>query len=60
MAAKKLTERLVDKRIIDRNIKKGLLDRADHDKHLAGLKDMESNSEIVELEMGETESETED
>jgi hypothetical protein len=33
-------DRLLDKRTIDRNIKKGLLTRKDFDKHLKGLEDV--------------------
>jgi hypothetical protein len=34
------TERLYDKRTIDRSIKKGLLTRKDFDKHLKALEDV--------------------
>jgi hypothetical protein len=48
--AKKLDEQLVDRRIVDRNIKKGLIDRKEYDKYLDGLDDTSENMEYVSLE----------
>ena len=37
---------ILDKRIVDRNISKGLLTQEDVDKHIAKLKDMADNAEV--------------
>jgi hypothetical protein len=42
MSGEAKTERLYDKRTIDRSIKKGLLTRKDFDKHLKALEDVAS------------------
>jgi len=45
----RLDEHLVDKRIIERNMRKELLTRYELDKHLESLPDAEGNAEVVEL-----------
>jgi predicted RNA-binding protein associated with RNAse of E/G family len=40
---------LLDRRTVERNIKKGLISRKDYEAHLAALKDVESNSEIIDF-----------
>lgn len=40
---------LLDKRIIKRNITKGLISREDYEKHIANLPDGESNAEVITL-----------
>ena len=46
-------ELLVDQRIVERNIEKGLLTEADYKKHIDGLADSESKSEPVKIDHGE-------
>jgi len=41
-------DRLVDKRIVERNISKGLLSEADYQKYLTALPDVASKSEMVD------------
>ena len=43
---------IVDKRIIDRNMKKGLISKADYDKYLSELQDLEGAYELVRAEAG--------
>lgn len=57
--AKNLDEQLVDRRIVERNIEKGLLTRKDYDKYLDKLKDVEDNAEEVVLEEEEEAAEGE-
>ncbi|MEM6955949.1 MAG: hypothetical protein AAF411_08630 [Myxococcota bacterium] len=45
--ATKLTDQLVDKRLLPRNIEKGLIDEKGVEKHLSGLKDVSENLEHV-------------
>lgn len=40
---------LVDRRIVERNIKKGLISREDYKKYLAQLPDAEGNAEVVHI-----------
>jgi len=47
--AKEITDFLVDKRIVDRNIEKGLLSQKEHEKYLKSLDDAEGNMEYVDL-----------
>lgn len=49
-------ELLVDKRIYERNIEKGLISEANYQKHLDGLADAESNGEFVAVETAEEEA----
>ena len=37
---------LLDKRVVERNLAKGILTRADLDKHLTKLPDVEHNAEV--------------
>lgn len=48
---------LIDKRIIERNIHKGLISRNDYQKHLESLPDSGQNAEVVEFEPPEPEGE---
>jgi hypothetical protein len=41
---------LIDKRVVERNIAKGLVDRKQYDKYLADLPDQADNGEVVALE----------
>jgi hypothetical protein len=45
--ASKLTDQVVDKRLVERNIRKGLIDRKGVNKHIADTKDMTANVEMV-------------
>lgn len=45
--ARKLTDQLVDKRLIDRNLQKGTLDDKKLKAHLQSLKDVADNAENV-------------
>ncbi|MFW5926185.1 MAG: hypothetical protein ACOCV4_08450 [Myxococcota bacterium] len=51
---------LIDKRIIERNIHKGLISRNDYEKYLEGLPDSEQNAEVVQFEPPEPEGEGDD
>ena len=48
-------ESLVDRRVIERNIAKGLIEKKDYDKHLESLPDVAENAAEVELESGRAE-----
>ena len=48
-----LGDKLVDKRIVERNIEKGLITKNDYDRHLAELGDLEGHYETVEIDTGE-------
>lgn len=43
-------ERLIDKRIVERNITKGLVDRAAYEAQLESLPDVSGNAEVVDLD----------
>ena len=43
------SDKIYDTRIIERNIKKDLLNKKDYDKYLGGLKDLTSELEIIEI-----------
>ena len=45
----KITEHLVDKRIVQRNIEGGLITQAEYEAHLSALPDGEANMELVTL-----------
>lgn len=49
-----LRDKLVDKRIVERNVSKGLLSRDEYEKHLAELADLEGNYDRVEIDPGDT------
>lgn len=44
-----LNDKIVDKRIVERNIKKGVISRADYEKHIKKLADVADNAEEVSL-----------
>ena len=48
---------LFDKRILDRNLEKGLVTRAEYDKFVAGLDDLEGAVETSKVEISEGEFE---
>ncbi|MFW5921599.1 MAG: hypothetical protein ACOCUS_07145 [Polyangiales bacterium] len=50
-------ESLVDRRVIERNIAKGLIEKKDYEKHLESLPDVADNAAEVELESGQAEQE---
>jgi hypothetical protein len=41
----KQNDRVVDKRVVERNLEKGILGKTDLEKHLAGLPDSAANAE---------------
>ena len=49
-----LGDKLVDKRIVERNIAKGLISKQDYEKHLADLADREGSYDAVEIDPGES------
>ena len=49
----KMDDQVVDKRIVERNIQKGLLTRDALEKHLAKLPDVADNAEYVSVESEE-------
>lgn len=49
-----LEDRLVDKRIVERNIAKGLISKEQYEQHLAELADKEGAHERVEIDPGES------
>ncbi|MDH3728315.1 MAG: hypothetical protein OER77_12360 [Myxococcales bacterium] len=49
-----LGDKLVDKRIIERNMAKGLISKEQYEQHLAGLPDKEGDCERVEIDPGES------
>ena len=57
--ASKLTDQIVDKRLVERNIRKGLITRKAADKHVADTKDVEANAEQVPYYDPETPEEEE-
>ena len=46
--------KLVDKRIVERNITKGLISKQEYEKHLADLADREGSYDAVEIDPGES------
>ncbi|MEM1418847.1 MAG: hypothetical protein AAGH15_28400 [Myxococcota bacterium] len=44
-----LNDKIVDKRIVERNIKKGVLSRAEYVKHIETLADAAENAETVSM-----------
>ena len=56
MATKEaLSPGLIDKRVVERNIKKGLVVREAFDKHLAALPDVADHAETIKAKLGEDE-----
>jgi len=53
MAKQPLDPILIDKRVVERNIKKGLLSREDFDKALGALPDVAEQSEKMQTRLGE-------
>ena len=51
-----LGEKLLDKRIVERNIEKGLVSKEEYERHLAELADREGQCDRVEIEPSETPS----
>jgi hypothetical protein len=49
-----LGDKLVDKRIVERNIAKGLISKQEYEKHLADLADREGSYDAVEIDPGES------
>ena len=49
-----LGDKLMDKRIVERNIAKGLVSKEQYEKHLADLADREGTYETVEIDPGES------
>ena len=47
-----IKDSIVDKRIIERNIRRGLISRADYEKYLSELEDREGAYELVRAEAG--------
>lgn len=52
-----LSPSLIDKRVIERNIKKGLVTREAFDKHLSALPDVADQAETMKAKLGEEEVE---
>jgi hypothetical protein len=53
-----LGDKLVDKRIIERNIEKGLISKKQFEQHLAELADKEGACERVQIDPSESTDET--
>ncbi|MDH3623968.1 MAG: hypothetical protein OEQ49_08835 [Myxococcales bacterium] len=49
-----LVDKLVDKRIIERNIAKGLISKEQYEQHVAELPDKEGDCERVEIDPGDS------
>ncbi len=49
-----LGDNLLDRRIVERNIAKGLISKAEYEKHLADLADREGDYDKVEVDPGES------
>jgi hypothetical protein len=49
-----LGDKLVDKRIVERNITKGLISKDVYEQHLADLSDLEGTYDRVEIDPGDT------
>ena len=48
-----LGDKLLDKRIVERNIAKGLISKDEYEKHLADLADREGSYDQVEIDPGD-------
>jgi hypothetical protein len=53
-----LRDKLVDKRIVERNIAKGLLSKEQYEQHLADLADGEGSYDRVEIDPGDSADES--
>ncbi|MEI8259060.1 MAG: hypothetical protein WCJ30_25610 [Deltaproteobacteria bacterium] len=51
---------LIDKRVVERNIKKGLVSRETFDKHLQSLPDVAEQAETVRARLGDHEESADD
>ena len=60
MRKEPISPMIVDKRVVERNIKKGLLSREDFDKHLSALPDVADQAETVQARLGEEPDDDED
>jgi hypothetical protein len=49
-----LGDKLVDKRIVERNITKGLISKDVYEQHLTDLADLEGTYDRVEIDPGDT------
>jgi len=49
-----LGDKLVDKRIVERNIDKGLISKEQYEQHLADLADREGAYDTVEIDPGDS------
>jgi hypothetical protein len=49
-----LGDKLLDKRIVERNIAKGLISKAEYEKHLADLADREGAYDRLEIDPDDT------
>jgi hypothetical protein len=49
-----LGDKAVDKRIVERNITKGLVSKEQYERHLADLPDQEGSYERVEVDPGDS------
>jgi hypothetical protein len=52
-----LGNKLMDKRIVERNIAKGLVTKDEYEQHLASLADCEGDYERVEIDPGDSSDE---
>ncbi len=53
-----LGEKLVDKRIVERNIAKGLITKEEYERRLADLADREGSYDTVEIDPGDSKDES--
>ncbi|MGB3053201.1 MAG: hypothetical protein WBB42_19510 [Polyangiales bacterium] len=53
-----LGEKLVDKRIVERNIAKGLISKEEYERRLADLADQEGSYDKVEIDPGDSKDES--
>lgn len=49
----------IDKRVVERNIEKNLVDRKEYEKSLAQLPDVASNAEVIQVQQEDDSSEVE-
>jgi hypothetical protein len=53
-----LANKLMDKRIVERNIAKGVVTKEEYEQHLANLADCEGDYERVEIDPGDSTDES--
>jgi len=53
-----LGDKLVDKRIVERNIAKGLISKEEYEQRLAALADREGSYDTVEVDPGDSKDES--